>query len=292
MSLMLQFPDDPEISLENPTKSHLFAPRETMIAVLDLKDGQAVAARGGQRRRYRPLAEIYPKLSGQSPLELAVQIHSRWGIPQFYIADLDAIANQSNPCGVAQVAGHRGLQLAADLLARNFSVWLDVGLTLGSPELPRLLELTLTYPQRFHAIVASESLIVRPDWEQTLECLFQLHAWTISLDLRSEPGSLNWWTPFPLATAPRGPTIPQWVGVCQQAAVKRWIILSVNEVGKSDGPLHAATLVFDLIRELKDRDSDSIVCVGGGIHSQTKADLARAATADFLLVGTWFWEHL
>jgi phosphoribosylformimino-5-aminoimidazole carboxamide ribotide isomerase len=91
-----------------------------LIPVLDLKAGQVVHARAGQRDLYRPIqTRLTPSSAPHDILESLLALGS---FTRVYVADLDAIAG---------VGGHDAL-LAE--LARRFAVefWIDAGIsTLG-----------------------------------------------------------------------------------------------------------------------------------------------------------------
>jgi phosphoribosylformimino-5-aminoimidazole carboxamide ribotide isomerase len=61
-----------------------------IIPVLDLKGGQVVRARSGDRASYRPI--ITPLAESPDPVDVAHGLRTLYPFPVFYIADLDAIA--------------------------------------------------------------------------------------------------------------------------------------------------------------------------------------------------------
>ena len=71
-----------------------------IIPVLDLKGGQAVHARLGQRDRYAPLRS---KLcSGSDPLDVARGYRQVYPFATLYVADLDAIGGEGDNQGVVE----------------------------------------------------------------------------------------------------------------------------------------------------------------------------------------------
>jgi phosphoribosylformimino-5-aminoimidazole carboxamide ribotide isomerase len=65
----------------------------SLIPVIDLKAGQVVAARGGQRHQYQPL--VSPLCPDSNP-HSALHSFNRLGFSQIYLADLDAITGQGH----------------------------------------------------------------------------------------------------------------------------------------------------------------------------------------------------
>jgi phosphoribosylformimino-5-aminoimidazole carboxamide ribotide isomerase len=90
-----------------------------VIGVVDLAHGRAVHASGGQRERYAPVRTVAGSSieTGDAPA-LARAFIEELGVPELYIADLDAIAG-----GPSQDA------VIAALTDRGAPVWLDAGVT-------------------------------------------------------------------------------------------------------------------------------------------------------------------
>ena len=65
-----------------------------VVPVIDLKDGTAVHAVRGERERYRPVRSALAREDGD-PLALARAFRSTLGLDELYVADLDAIAGES-----------------------------------------------------------------------------------------------------------------------------------------------------------------------------------------------------
>lgn len=65
-----------------------------VLPVIDLRDGQAVHARGGNRDRYPVVEGVLG--SGRDPLALALAFRDRLGCRSVYVADLDAIADRGD----------------------------------------------------------------------------------------------------------------------------------------------------------------------------------------------------
>ena len=88
-----------------------------VIGVIDLKDGQAVHARGGRRELYSPVHQSAGLVVDGSPLALARLYVDTFGLSEIYLADLDAIS--SRPLQAETIRGISTLGAA---------VWVDAGI--------------------------------------------------------------------------------------------------------------------------------------------------------------------
>jgi phosphoribosylformimino-5-aminoimidazole carboxamide ribotide isomerase len=85
-----------------------------ILPVLDVMRGEVVRAVGGRRHEYRP---IVSRLTDSSrPLDVAEAIRAHFGLGEFYLADLDAIAG-----------GEPAWSLYALLHAQGYRLWVDAG---------------------------------------------------------------------------------------------------------------------------------------------------------------------
>ena len=65
-----------------------------IIPVIDIKNGEAVSGKSGNRETYTPLKTVFTKSS--DPISIAHEL-KKFGFSRIYIADLDAIeGNNSN----------------------------------------------------------------------------------------------------------------------------------------------------------------------------------------------------
>lgn len=104
-----------------------------VIPALDLKGGQVVHARAGNRSHYRPLES--PLGPADDPLTIARELIAITGSPILYIADLDAIAASGNHFQLCRelADGLPGTVLWIDAGFANVSdcaFWLPLGATL------------------------------------------------------------------------------------------------------------------------------------------------------------------
>jgi phosphoribosylformimino-5-aminoimidazole carboxamide ribotide isomerase len=87
-----------------------------IIPVIDLKQGEVVHARMGDRERYAPIRS--PLAAGSAPVDIVAGLLRLHSFQALYVADLDAIAG----------SGDNGVALAALRAAfPALSLWLDAG---------------------------------------------------------------------------------------------------------------------------------------------------------------------
>ncbi len=68
-----------------------------VIPVIDLRGGAVVAARRGDRARYRPLET--PLAASADPVTVALGLRSLYPFPTLYVADLDSIEGRGADTG-------------------------------------------------------------------------------------------------------------------------------------------------------------------------------------------------
>ena len=90
-----------------------------IIPVLDLKGGEVVARRKGQRDRYRPI--VTPLSASSDPVAVAEGLRTLHPFPTFYIADLDAIEGRA-PNARCRLRGCGPCPSAPEL-------WVDAGIS-------------------------------------------------------------------------------------------------------------------------------------------------------------------
>src|SRR5262245_28190667 len=87
-----------------------------VLPVMDLTGGEVVHARAGRRVAYQPLQSIWTEYAAD-PLKLAAAYQKRFGIAEWYVADLDALEGREPQKDVI----HR-------LIAQGLHLWLDAGI--------------------------------------------------------------------------------------------------------------------------------------------------------------------
>ncbi|MEM9827965.1 MAG: HisA/HisF-related TIM barrel protein [Planctomycetota bacterium] len=90
--------------------AHDFDPAR-IVGVIDLLGGQAVAARGGQRDTYKPIASV------RGDAQRLISHYRSLGIERFYLADLDSLQNHRRD-------NLRTLEKLAPMLAGG-TLWMD-----------------------------------------------------------------------------------------------------------------------------------------------------------------------
>lgn len=106
-----------------------------LIPVIDIRDGKAVAARGGRREDYQLLETPYAKTA--DPVAVVRGLYDAFGFETFYVADLDGIERKE--------PNTRVYDAICDVVPDS-TIWLDNGYTRTSPQ------------PKISAIIGSESL--------------------------------------------------------------------------------------------------------------------------------------
>jgi len=84
-----------------------------IIPVIDVKDGIAVGAKGGDRDEYKPLESVI--CNSSDPVEVALS-YERDGFPEVYIADLDGILDDNPNMDILKDITYRtSLKVMADI---------------------------------------------------------------------------------------------------------------------------------------------------------------------------------
>ena len=239
-----------------------------LIGVIDLANGLAVHARGGDRAHYVPVGTAAGQAIGGDPRALALAYVEHLGLDELYAADLDAIA--------AHTAGPSGRDVATDRrmhdriiagLANAAPLWLDEAI--ASPDRARhALSLGAT-----RAVVGLETL----ESFDTLQaiCATVGHACVaFSLDLRGG-----------LPIAPRlddrsDEPAHRLAARAADAGVGAVIVLDLARVGAGTGP------DLELMARVRAAAPATTLIAGGGIRGPE--DLARLADegCDGALVAT------
>jgi phosphoribosylformimino-5-aminoimidazole carboxamide ribotide isomerase len=171
-----------------------------IIPVLDLKAGEVVHARAGERAQYRPIET--PLAAGSAPLEVLVGLLALGNFRRFYIADLDAITG---------VGDHRGV--IADLARRHPEIefWVDAGIATADAAVA--LAENGAVP-----VLGSETLASAAELTAAEQRLGPAH-FILSLDYRGE----SFIGPAGIAADPAG-----WP--------ERVIVMTLSRIGGSVGP--------------------------------------------------------
>jgi phosphoribosylformimino-5-aminoimidazole carboxamide ribotide isomerase len=225
-----------------------------IIAVLDIKNGIAVHAQGGNRDHYAPLRSILHE--GHDPLEFAQRFREQLKLETLYLADLDAIAG-----------GPPNLALYRRISALPMNLWVDAG---------------IRESQDAEAIIRCGALVIAGletlQGPAALEGLIQQYGSDrigFSLDLRASIPLVStselWGTKDPRKLA----DIAVKCGVC------RLIVLDLARVGTNAG---VGTLpLISVIR----RDHPTLeIIAGGGVSGREDLKALEQAGASTALVGS------
>lgn len=230
-----------------------------LIGVIDLKDGRAVAAVGGQRDRYRPLSLGAPSLHG-SAIHLADH-YRRLSLRSFYIADLDAL------CG--RVIQWDALDRLVSRCGDSHEVLLDVGWrgNESQSQLATLVQLSERH-RALRWIVATESA---RGCEAVHRLCDSVSPARVLLGLDYHDGQLK----------SRSGNEAAWLNAVDQLALHGAVVLDVAAVGTQRGVATESTC-----RRVRQRLGDRKLYSGGGIRSGDDARQLLNAGCDGCLVAT------
>jgi HisA/HisF family protein len=213
-----------------------------VVPVIDLKDGTAVHAVRGERKRYRPVRSVIAGDHGD-PLSLARAFRSELGLDELYVADLDAISGD----------GEHSSSIGA--LAREAHVMVDAGVS--EPERARaLLDLGA------HRVVVGTETLTGPDALDRLLGELPEGAVVLSADLRDGRA---------LSPNPQLAGLPALDAVARlhRPGLREAIVLDLARVGSGAGPdvgliaeIHAAFPDFELLAGGGVRDVEDLRALG------------------------------
>jgi phosphoribosylformimino-5-aminoimidazole carboxamide ribotide isomerase len=226
-----------------------------VVPVLDVLDGRAVHAVGGDRGRYRPVRSIIA--AGDDPRELARGFRDALGLGSLYLADLDAIAG-------------RGLDLPLyrDLAALGSRLWVDAGVREAEDVAPMLAIDGLSVVAGLETAAGAGAIAAMLDLAGPDRLI-------VSLDLRDglpiTPAADSW----------GGAEAPEIAARLVQIGVRRLILLDLARVGRGVG-----VGTVDLLESIARRRADVAVIVGGGIAGEADAVDSRRRGAAAVLVAS------
>lgn len=219
-----------------------------LIGVIDLLAGRAVHARGGIRERYAPVREVAGTvIDGGDPLALARAYVDRFGLPELYAADLDAIMQEPPQDAIV-----------ASLASLGAPLWLDAGVT-SAEGARHILGLGAT-----QAVVGLETLASFDALAAICTAVGGEHV-AFSLDLRGgAPVAPR------LGITPAEPT-HLLAARAADAGVSAVIVIDLARVGTGTG------LDVDLTARVRSAAPSLILLAGGGVRGPD--DLTRLADA-------------
>jgi phosphoribosylformimino-5-aminoimidazole carboxamide ribotide isomerase len=222
-----------------------------IIGVIDLKEGQAVHARGGRRELYAPVRQSAAVMVNGDPMALARVYVGTFGLSEIYVADLDAIGSHTLQADVIH-----------DVSTAGASIWLDAGIA------------STADAQRTAGVVGAQTLVVGLETQASFEALADICALSstpvaFSLDLRGG-------RPMTSVLATQSPEAIARLAV--EAGIHSVIVLDVARVGTAGGP------DFDLLGRIRSAVPDAELFAGGGVRGLDDLEqLARIGCAGALV---------
>jgi phosphoribosylformimino-5-aminoimidazole carboxamide ribotide isomerase len=226
-----------------------------VIPVLDLKEGQAVHAVGGDRAHYRPLRTRLH--AGSDPVGIASGFRDALDLRELYLADLDAIAGKPPSASLYKAIGALGIDL-----------WVDAGIRDRNGLAPLL-------GAGISSLVAGLETLRGPDALARLCSALRPEALVFSLDLRAG-------LPLVGAGADWGTSDPFEIG-CKAIAlgVRRLLLLDLARVGTGQG-----TGTTALLARLRAENPDVEISIGGGVSDREELRALARVGASAVLIGS------
>ena len=217
-----------------------------VIGVLDLRGGQAVHARRGEREAYAPLG------NGDAPALARTYVRDR-GVRELYVADLDAI-----------LGGARQSDLVSRICAIGAPVWLDAGVS-SIPGAQAALETGAA-----RVVVGLETLT---SYDALAAICDEVGGQRVafSLDLRNG---------VPMGTCAAGEPVERIAARAAAAGAAAMIVIDLARVGADTG------LDLELIARVRDAVPDRMLLAGGGVRGVADLDALGHAGCDGVLVAT------
>ena len=229
-----------------------------IVGVIDIQKGRAVQARGGDRGAYEPVDRAAGMPVGGDADALARVYVEALGVPELYVADLDAIQDGIDAFNRVVVR---------DIVALGFPVWTDAGVS----SLAQARTVLATGASR--AIVGLETLTSFSALREICDT-FRGGRIAFSLDLRNgvpvampnvvDPGS----TPADIAV------------LAAAAGVEAIIVLDLGHVGMETG------VDLPLLASLRRALPTTELFVGGGVRGESDLAALSSAGCDGALMAT------
>ncbi|MFX0062987.1 MAG: HisA/HisF-related TIM barrel protein [Candidatus Hermodarchaeota archaeon] len=222
-----------------------------LIPVIDLKNGQVVHGKKGQRNQYQPI--VSKIVSSSNPVDVAKAFWDL-GLKELYIADIDALQGKGD-----------NLSVINDVLAKQRNqILLDIGITSLS-QLNSLIDLNIP-----KIILALETLPSEGLVQKAIEIAG--NKIVMSLDMRDEKILVK-------CESLKGLDLINIASIFYEIGVSEMIVLDLASVGSSEGvPFETA---FELKKEL-----DITVLAGGGVRNLEDLILLQELELDGCLVAT------
>jgi HisA/HisF family protein len=222
-----------------------------IIPVLDILSGVTVRAVAGRRAEYRPL--VTPLAASADPRDVADGIFRKFGLSEFYLADLDAIAG-----------AEPAWEVFADLRRSNFRLWVDAGVRKAG-DAKRLADAGI------EVVVAGLETLAGPAelWMMIAELGPDRVAFSLDMMGGQLLGDSMSWGKNPISVAEKA----------VECGTRRMILLDLARVGVGGG-----TGTESPLKCLTEKHPKVDFVVGGGIGGA--ADMRKVAGASAVLVAS------
>jgi phosphoribosylformimino-5-aminoimidazole carboxamide ribotide isomerase len=229
-----------------------------IVPVIDLMGGRVVRGVGGRRHEYQPIRSVLTDRTDPASLARAFVV---LGLPQAYVADLDAIAG-----------AEPDWQAYGRMAECGSELWIDAGLADGE-HARRMASFAVAGAPLSGIVAGLESLPSAAVLAEILQAVGPARL-IFSLDLkRGEP----------IVRAPQwqGSSAAQVASAAIDLGVRRLIVLDLAGVGMGQG---VSTLA--LCRELRDANPDLEIIAGGGVRGVHDVRALQAAGCSAALVAS------
>jgi phosphoribosylformimino-5-aminoimidazole carboxamide ribotide isomerase len=230
-----------------------------IIPVIDLLGGVVVRGVAGRRSEYRPL--VSSLCSSAEPAEVARALFDNFGLPELYVADLDAI-------GGADPAW----RIYEELSASGAKLLVDAGVT--DVRRAATLSQSLVGSVPLAGVIVGLESIAAPELLRELVAIVGSERFIFSVDLKQGR---------PIARAAEWQNaLPEEIAAAAIAAgARRLIVLDLADVGVGGG---VGTLA--LCRQLRAAHPQCELIAGGGVRGPADLDAMREAGCDAALVAS------
>jgi phosphoribosylformimino-5-aminoimidazole carboxamide ribotide isomerase len=230
-----------------------------IIPVIDLLGGVVVRGVAGKRSAYRPI--VSSLCSSSKPTAVAQALLSNFGLPELYVADLDAIAG-----------AEPAWRIYEDLVACGVRLLIDAGVA----DLDRTAALAQFCPRgtSLAGIIVGLESIAAPDLLSELVSTVGSERFIFSVDLKQGR---------PITPVPTWQDLPpaEIAAAAVAAGARRLIVLDLADVGVSGG---VGTLA--LCEQLRAAYPQCELIAGGGVRGPADLDAMTAAGCDAALVAS------
>lgn len=227
-----------------------------VVAVIDIHNGRAVHARGGRRSDYTPVSLAVGERVDGDPAALARVYVEQIGVPELYVADLDAITGATPNTGLLRA-----------IAALGVPVWVDAGVT-TSAGARAVLEAGASV-----VIVGLETLTSLDALASIARAVSEAPV-AFSVDLRNG-------LPITMpAVAHSRWSVSQIARGAAVAGAGTIIVLDLARVGSGAG------VDLELMAEVRRTVPEVKLFAGGGVRSDEDLDLLARAGCDGALIAT------